>query len=89
LVAVEGDLMNFGGESVGVVAEGVLDLAEDPLGRRVGERLDHLARPLLEERSEAIHESADAGLAVFCRCGHGVVGICHDDLTGGNLPHRQ
>jgi hypothetical protein len=65
LVAVEGDLMNFGGESVGVVAECVLDLAEDLFGRRVGECLGHLARALFEERLEAFHELANADLAVL------------------------
>jgi len=63
LVAVEGDLMDVGGESVGVVAECVLDRAEDLFGWRVGERFGHLACALLEERLEACHEFADAGFA--------------------------
>lgn len=57
--------MNFGGESVGVVPQGVLDLAEDPFGWRVGECLSHLAYALFQERLEAFHELLDAGLAVF------------------------
>ena len=57
--------MNFGGESVGVVAECVFDLAEDLFGGRVGECLGHLACVLFEERLEAFHEFADAGFAVF------------------------
>jgi len=65
LVAVEGDLMNFGGESVGVVAERVLDRPEDLFGWRIGERLGHLACALFEERLEAFREFADAGFAVF------------------------
>ena len=77
--------MNFGGESVSVVAECVLDLAEDLFVWRVGESLSHFACPLFQERLEAFHELTDAGLAVFGRGGHGVVGICHDMLTGGIL----
>lgn len=65
MVAVEGNLMNFGGESVSVIAECVLDLAEDLFGWRVGECLGHLACMLFEERLEAFHELANADLAVF------------------------
>jgi hypothetical protein len=65
LVAIEGDLMNVGGESVSVVAECVFDLAEDLFGWRVGEGLGHLACPLFEKRLEAFHELADASLALF------------------------
>ena len=71
--------MNFGGESVGVVAERVFDLAEDLFGWRVGECLGHLACALFEERLEALHELPDAGLAVVGRCRHEAVGVCHDD----------
>jgi hypothetical protein len=39
LVTVEGNLVDLGGESVGLVAERVLDLTEDLLGWRVGEGL--------------------------------------------------
>jgi hypothetical protein len=89
LVAVEGDLMDFGGESVGVVAEGVLDGTEDLVGGRVGEGLGHLACPLVQERAESIHQLPDPGLAVFSRCGYGAVGVCHDVLTGGDLIHLR
>ena len=81
--------MNFGGESVGVVAERVLDLAEDLFGWHVGEGLGHFACPLFEERLEPLHELSDAGLAVFDRCRHGAVGVCHDRLTGRDLLHRR
>ena len=80
--------MNSGGESVSVVAECVLDLAEDRFVWRVGESLSHFACPPFQERLEAFHELADAGLAVFGRGGHGVVGIGHDMLTGGILRRR-
>jgi hypothetical protein len=90
LVAVEGDLVDLGGQSVGVVAEGVLDLAEDVLGWRVGERLGHLARPSLQERTESIQESLDASFAVVGGLvGCGRVGVGHDMLAGGNLLHQQ
>lgn len=65
MVAVEGDLVNVGGESVGVVAERVFDLAEDLFGWRVGERLGHPACAPFEERLEALHELANADLAAF------------------------
>jgi hypothetical protein len=65
LVAVEGDLMNVGGESVGVVAECVFDRAEDLFGWRVGECLGHLACAPFEDRLKAFHELANADLAVF------------------------
>lgn len=70
--------MDFGGESVGVVPQGVLDRAEDLFGRRVGECLGHPARASLEERLEAFHQLPDAGLAVVARCGRGAVGVGHD-----------
>jgi hypothetical protein len=89
LVAVEGDRMSFGGESVGVVAERVLDRAEDLFGRHVGEGLGHLACALFQERLEPLHEALDPGLAVFDRCRHAAVGVCHDWLTGGDLLHRR
>lgn len=89
MVAVEGDLMNFGGESVGVVAERVLDRAEDLFGWHVGEGLGHLTCPSFQERLEPLHELPDAGLAVFDGCRHGAVGVCHDRLTGGDLLHRR
>lgn len=89
MVTVEGNLMNFGGEAVGVVAKRVLDLAEDLFGWRVGEGFRHFAGPLFEERLEAFHELADAGLAVFDRCRHEAVGVCHDRLTGRDLLHRR
>ena len=44
--------MNFGGESVGVVAECVFDLAEDLFGWRVGEGLGHFACPSLQHGLE-------------------------------------
>jgi hypothetical protein len=88
LVAVEGDLMNFGGESVGVVAECVFDRAEDLFGWCVGERFGHLACPLFQDRLEVFQEVLDAGRTVFDRCRHGAVGVCHDRLTGGDLLHR-
>jgi hypothetical protein len=65
LVTVEGNLMNFGGESVSVVAERIFDLTEDLLGWRVGERLGHFADPLFQERLEPLHELLDAGFTVF------------------------
>jgi hypothetical protein len=69
LVAVEGDLVDLGGEPVGVVAERVLDGTEDLLGWCVGEGLGHLPRPLFQERAESIQELLDAGLTVLGRCG--------------------
>ena len=89
MVAIEGNLVNFGGESVCVVAESVFDLAEDLFGWRVGECLGHLAGPLLEERLEAFHELADAGLAVFWRYRRGAIGVGHDVLTEGDLLHQR
>ena len=89
MVAVEGDLMNVGGESVGVVAGGVFDLAEDPSGWRVGECLGHLACALFEERLKASHALADAGLAVGSRCGHGGVESAMTRLAEGDLLHQQ
>lgn len=56
--------MNFGGESVGVVTQRVLDVAEDLFGRHVGEGLGHLACSLFQEWLETFHELPDAGLAV-------------------------
>ncbi len=76
--------MNVGGESVSVVAQCVLDLAEDLFGWRVGESFGHLADALFEERLKAFHELADAGLTVWGRCGHGAIGVSHDGLTGGD-----
>lgn len=81
--------MNVGGESVGVVAECIFDLAEDPFGWGVDERLGHLACVLFQERLEPFLELADAGLTIFGRCGHGAIGVCHDRLTEGDLLHRQ
>ena len=81
--------MNFGSESVGVIAERVLDRAEDLFGWRVGESLGHLTCPLFQERLEPLHELPDAGLAVVGRGRHGAVGVCHDRLTGGDLLHRR
>jgi hypothetical protein len=89
LVTVEGDLMDFGGEPVGVVPQCVLDLAEDLVGRRVGESLGHPACPLLQERLKAFHELPDAGLAVVAGCRHGAVGVGHDVVTGGDLLRQQ
>ena len=89
MVAVEGDLMSFGGESVSVVTQCVLDLAEDLFGWRVGENFGHFTRPLFEERLEALHESADAGLAVFCRCGCGAIGVGHDKAHRRDLLHQR
>ena len=81
--------MSFGGESVGLVAERVLDRAEDLFGWRVGEGLGHLACALFQELLEPLHEVLDPGLAVFDRCRHAAVGVCHDRLTGGDLLHRR
>ena len=81
--------MNFGGESVGVVAECVLDLAEDLFGWRVGECLDHLACALFEERLEAFQEFADAGFAVRGRGRHRAIGVSHDGPARGDLLHQQ
>jgi hypothetical protein len=89
LVAVEGDLVNFGSESVGVVPQGVLDLTEDLFGWRVGEYLGHPACPLLQERAEAVHQLPDAGLTVVAGCGHGAVGVGHDVFTEGDLLRRH
>jgi hypothetical protein len=65
LVTVEGNLMNFSGESVCVLTQRVLDLAEYLFGWRVGEGLRHPADSLFQERLEAFHELLGAGLAVF------------------------
>jgi hypothetical protein len=81
LVTVEGDLMNVGSESVGVVAQRVFDRAEDLFGWRVGERLGHLACPLFQERLETVHQVPDAGLTVFGRCARGAIGVGHDKLA--------
>lgn len=81
--------MDFGGESVGMVAECVLDHAEDSFGGRVGERFGHLACALFEERLEALHEFTDAGFAVRGRCRHRGIGVSHDGLTRGDLLHLQ
>lgn len=75
--------MNFSGESVSVVPQRVLDLAEYLFGGRVGEGLSHLAYSLFQEWLETLHELPDAGLAVFCRGGNWVVSVCHDMLAGG------
>lgn len=89
MVAVEGNLMDVGGESVGMVAECVLDRAEDSFGGRVGEGLGHLACALFEERLEAFHEFADAGFAVCGRGRHRAIGVSHDGLARGDLLHLQ
>lgn len=73
--------MNFGGESVGVVAEGVFDSTEDLFGWRVGESLGHLAYALFQEWLEPLRELPDAGLAVFEQCRSGRAGVCHDQFT--------
>ena len=73
--------MSFGG----VVAERVFGRAEDLFGWRVGEGFRHLAHSLFQKRAEAFQELLDARLAVFFRCGDGVVGVGHDTLTGGML----
>jgi hypothetical protein len=83
LVAVEGDLVNVGGESVGVVAECVFDRAEDPFGWGVGEGFGHLACPALQHGLEPFHEVLDADLTVVGRCGHRAVGVSHGRLTEG------
>ncbi len=77
--------MNFVGESVGVVTQRVLNLAEYLFGWRVGESLGHLAYPLFQEWLETFHQLPDAGLAVVCRRGNWVVGVCHDVLAGGDF----
>ena len=89
MVAVEGNLMNFRGESVGVVAECVFDPAEELFGRRVGECLGHRACALFEERLKAFQELADACLTVCTRCGHKAIGVSHGLLTEGDLLHQQ
>lgn len=81
--------MSFGGESVGAVAERVLESAEDLFGWRVGEGLGYLTCPSLQHRLEPFQEVLDPGLTVFDRCRHGAVGVCHDRLTGGDLLHRR
>lgn len=57
--------MSFGGESVGVVAERVLDRAEDLFGWSVGESLGHLTCPSFQHRLEPYQEVLDPGLTIF------------------------
>ena len=77
--------MNVGGESVGVVAECVLDRPEDLFGWCVGEGFGHLTCPVCQDGLEPFQELPDAGLTVFGRGGHGAIEVGHDRLTGGGF----
>jgi hypothetical protein len=88
LVAIEGDLVNVRSESVGMVAEGVLDRTEDLFGWRVDECLGHRAGTLLEQRLDPVLEPPEPRLTVFDRGGNGTVRVGHGRLTGGISRHR-
>lgn len=81
--------MNFGGESVGVVTQGVFDLPEDPFGWRVRESLGHFAGSLFQERTQAIQQLLDTSFAVAGtrRCGR--AGVGHDSSPEGILLDQQ